>query len=328
MTPRLAIVVPCYNEAAVLPTTAARLRQLLERLRAAGEVAADSLVVFVDDGSADATWAQVAELAAGHPDVAGIRLSRNRGHQNALLAGLCTAPGDVLVSIDADLQDDPEAIPRMLAAHRAGSDIVYGVRRGRASDGLFKRLSARAYYRLLAALGVEVVYDHADFRLLSRRAVEALRDYREVNLFLRGLIPQLGFPSARVEYDRAPRPAGRSKYPLRRMLSLAWQGVTSFSAYPLRLITGFGLLVSIASLALAAWALGVRLFTDRALPGWASTVIPMYFLGGVQLFSLGIIGEYVGKIYHEAKRRPRYHIETLRGRGLEPPPAAPRVDKT
>jgi glycosyltransferase involved in cell wall biosynthesis len=327
MTPRVAIVVPCYNEAAVLGTTAARLGDLLGRLRTAGQVAVGSAIVFVDDGSSDDTWALISGLAATHADIAGLRLSRNRGHQNALLAGLCAAPGDALISVDADLQDDVDVIPQMLAAFASGIDIVYGVRRQRAGDSWFKRASARAYYRLLAALGVEVVLDHADFRLLSRRALEALREYREVNLFLRGLIPQLGYRSATIEYDRAPRAAGSSKYPLRRMLSLAWQGVTSFSAYPLRLITGFGFVVSCASIALAVWALAIRLFTERALPGWASTVIPMYFLGGVQLLSLGIIGEYLAKTYHEAKHRPRYHIEEQRGAALETPHADSPIHK-
>jgi glycosyltransferase involved in cell wall biosynthesis len=320
--PRLGIVVPCYNEEAALPATVARLRGLLEELRAGGIVAPDSGLYLVDDGSADGTWAAIEAFARDDAGVHGIKLSRNRGHQNALLAGLLHAPGDVLVSIDADLQDDVQAIERMIEAHAAGAQVVLGVRRSRAHDSRFKRLTAEQYYRWLTRLGVEVVFNHADYRLMSRRAIEALRGYEEVNLFLRGIVPQLGFRTAIVEYDRAPRIAGESHYPVRRMLALAWEGVTSFSAAPLRFITASGVIVSLASIGFAAWALGARLFTDRALPGWASTVVPIYFLGGVQLLCLGIIGEYLAKIYAEVKRRPRYLIESV-----TPALAAQREDR-
>jgi glycosyltransferase involved in cell wall biosynthesis len=310
---RLAVVVPCFNEAEVLPETARRLTELLQRLSAAGAIDADSRVYFVDDGSTDATWQIVERLHAADARVCGIKLSRNRGHQNALLAGLFAAEGDAVVSIDADLQDDVEAIGAMVDAWRGGADIVFGVRSQRAHDSAFKRLTATAYYRMMAAMGVQVVLDHADFRLMRRTAVEALREYPETNLFLRGIVPLLGLRTARVEYARAPRLAGESKYPLRRMISLAVQGVTSFSAVPLRLITALGFAVSLGSLALVMWAVWVRVFTDEAVPGWASTVVPIYFLGGVQLLCIGIIGEYLAKTYMEVKRRPRFFVERVLG---------------
>jgi polyisoprenyl-phosphate glycosyltransferase len=313
MTPTIGLVIPCYNEEAVLRETTSRLLVLLERMRSEGLIAADSAIFYVDDGSRDSTWALIEELSAAHSAVCGIKLSRNRGHQNALLCGLLNAPGDALISVDADLQDDLDVIPQMVQALRRGDDIVYGVRKKRTTDTFFKRFTAEGYYKLLAAMRVQIIFNHADYRLLSRRAIEALSEYREVNLFLRGLMPQLGFRSSVVEYDRAERFAGESKYPLGKMLSLAWQGVTSFSTYPLRLITAIGTLISLASLGLAAWAMLTRLFTDEALPGWASTVIPMYFLGGVQLLSLGVIGEYVAKIYTETKARPRFHVDVLAG---------------
>jgi glycosyltransferase involved in cell wall biosynthesis len=263
----------------------------------------------VDDGSQDRTWATIEALHEHDPRVRGIKLSRNRGHQNALLAGLLTATGDVIVSLDADLQDDLDAIPRMLARHREGAEIVFGVRSRRDGDTLFKRFTAHAYYLLLRHFGVEILPEHADFRLMSRRAVDALRDFGEVNLFLRGIIPLLGFHTAVVEYERHARVAGCSKYPLTRMLALAFDGITSFSSRPLQWSTRIGALTAVGSLALGLWALFVRLFTDAALPGWASTVIPLYFLGGVQMMFLGIIGGYVSRIYTETKHRPRYIIE-------------------
>lgn len=311
--PVLSLVLPCYNEQEVLPETTARLQAMLARLKASGEIAEGSAIYYVDDGSRDRTWEMIHDYAERHPDVCGIKLSRNRGHQNALLCGLLTAPGDILISLDADLQDDLEAIPQMIERYREGSEIVFGVRRKRTKDTFFKRFSAESYYKFLAMMGVQIVYNHADYRLMSRRAVESLRGYDETHLFLRGLVPQLGYKGAIVEFDRAERFAGESKYPLTKMLSLAWQGVTSFSAYPLRLITGIGMIISVISLVMAAWAVVTKLFTDNALPGWASTVIPMYFLGGVQLLSLGIIGEYVAKIFESSKKRPRFHVESLCG---------------
>jgi len=321
----LSIVVPCYNEQEVLPETAKRLLALLGELQARGKVHADSRLVFVDDGSRDATWAIIEELSSTHPAIRGIKLSRNRGHQTALIAGLFNATGDALISVDADLQDDLSAIEAMVDAHEAGADVVYGVRKRRDSDSLFKRSSAELYYRLLGLMGVEIVFNHADYRLVSRRVVEALREFGEANLFLRGIIPQLGFPSAVVYYDRSARFAGESKYPLRKMLAFAWEGITSFSAAPLRMITGLGVLISLGAFAVALWALWIRFFTDQAVPGWASTVVPMFILGGVQLLCVGIIGEYLAKIYLETKRRPHYFIERISD-GTWDNAAPPKVD--
>jgi polyisoprenyl-phosphate glycosyltransferase len=307
----LSIVVPCYNEEQVLPETARRLLALVQRLQSDGLVDRASAVTFVDDGSRDATWAIIERISAENPCLRGLKLSRNRGHQIALLSGLLHADGDVVVSVDADLQDDLAAIEAMIQAYQGGADIVYGVRKRRQSDTVFKRLSAELYYRLLGWMGVEIVFNHADYRLLSRRVVEALREFPERNLFLRGIIPQMGYPSAVIYYDRAERFAGESKYPLRKMLAFAWEGITSFSAVPLRMITALGLLISLGSFGVALWALWIRLFTAEAVPGWASTVVPMFLLGGVQLLCIGIIGEYLAKLYVEAKRRPHFFIEKV-----------------
>jgi glycosyltransferase involved in cell wall biosynthesis/putative flippase GtrA len=305
------IVVPCYNEEAVLMETTRQLGDLLQQLINEGKITPNSRVYYVDDGSRDRTWELIESLAENHEFVHGIKLSRNRGHQNALLAGLLTAEGEAIISVDADLQDDLSAIKKMIEFYAAGYDIVYGVRDTRKSDTFFKRFTAKAYYRLLNMMGVEIIYNHADYRLMSRQVIEALREFGEVNLFLRGIIPQLGFSYALVYYDRAERYAGESKYPLKKMLSFAWQGITSFSVLPLRFITGLGLLVSVISFLITAWAIVVRLFTQDAIPGWASTVLPIYFLGGIQLLCLGIMGEYLAKIYSETKRRPRYIIEKV-----------------
>jgi polyisoprenyl-phosphate glycosyltransferase len=306
---KLSVVVPCYNEEDVLPETISQLVALLNNLAAQGEIGVDSEIVFVDDGSSDSTWEMISSAAEGQRGVRGIKLSRNQGHQTALIAGLWAAHGDAVITVDADLQDDLGAIEKMIAAHRAGADIVYGVRARRDTDTRFKRVSALAYYWLLHLLRVDVVFNHADYRLLSRRAVNALKLFGERNLFLRGIVRQLGFPSAFVYYDRAERFAGETKYPLGRMLSLAWQGVTSFSAAPLRAITASGLVISAGTFVVAGWALWTRLFTEGAVPGWASTVIPLYFLGGVQLLCIGIIGEYLAKIYMEVKGRPAFLVE-------------------
>ncbi|MDC8757685.1 glycosyltransferase family 2 protein [Janthinobacterium fluminis] len=312
--PVLGLVLPCYNEQEVLPETTARLCALLDRMKASGDIAADSAIFYVDDGSRDSTWQLIDDYARQGGAVCGIKLSRNRGHQNALLCGLMTAPGDVLISLDADLQDDLEIIPAMLDAYRKGSEIVFAVRSRRDKDSFFKRFFAESYYKFFAFMGAQIIYNHADYRLMSRRALETLREYDESHLFLRALILQLGFKTSTVEFERAERYAGVSKYPVSKMLALAWQGITSFTAYPLRLITGAGAAVSLGSIVLAAWALAVRIFTDDALPGWASVVIPMYFLGGVQLLSLGIFGEYLAKVYESSKRRPRFHVELVCGR--------------
>ncbi len=305
----LSIVVPCYNEQEVLPETNRRLLDLLERMRLSGFIDASSGVYYVDDGSRDRTWTLIEEFSAADSRVHGIKLSRNRGHQVALLAGLLTVGGDALVSIDADLQDDVNVIESMVREHLAGAEVVYGVRDSRATDTVFKRNTALLYYGLMRRLGVDLVHNHADFRLLGRRAVEALRQYGEVNLFLRGVVPLIGFKAATVKYDRAARFAGVSKYPLRKMLAFALEGITSFSVVPLRIITALGLLVSLFSFAMIVFVVYGTLVLKAAIPGWASTVVPVYFLGGIQLLSIGILGEYVAKIYLETKARPRYFIE-------------------
>lgn len=308
----LNIVVPCFNEEAVLPETARRLCELIDRLVASERIDPVSGVYFVDDGSKDRTWELVGEMRAKRPDrFHGIKLSRNRGHQNALLAGLRLAPGDVLVSLDADLQDDLEAVPTMLARFAEGYDIVYGVRAARDSDTVFKRHTAWLYYALLGYLGVQVVPDHADFRLMSRRSLVALERYGEVNIFLRAIVPLLGFRSTTVLYQRHPRFAGASQYDLMRMLGLAANGITSFSMRPLRLITVVGTVMAALSFVVGLWAIAVAVLTTRAVSGWASIVVPITFVGGLQLLSIGVIGEYVGKIYLEVKHRPLFEIEDM-----------------
>lgn len=304
----LTIVVPCHNEEQVLPETAQRLHAVLDLLVAKGLIVNPRLF-FIDDGSTDQTWADIEALAAQDPRIHGLKLSRNFGQQNAILAGLLTAPGDILISIDADLQDDPDAIEEMVRAHSAGAEVVYGIRSDRSSDGFFKRATAEGYYRLLRAMGVNLVFNHADFRLLSRRVLEHLRNCNESNLLLRGLIPQLGFRSASVYYQRQIRFAGETKYSFSRMLSLAITGITSFTEIPLKIITVLGILVSLFSFGLGIWAFVVKLILKAAIPGWASIVIPIYFLGGIQLLCLGVIGQYLAKIYAEAKARPRFIVD-------------------
>jgi glycosyltransferase involved in cell wall biosynthesis len=323
--PILAVVIPCFNEQAVLPETARRLDVLFDHLIETGRIAAQSHVCFVDDGSTDRTWALIADLQQNSPRIAGIRLTRNRGHQNALMAGLLHTDGDILVSVDADLQDDLNAIETMLDAAEAGAEIVYGVRSARRTDSFQKRISAHAYYRLLRWMGVEIVFDHADFRLLTRRAVEALAQFGETNLFLRALIPQLGFQTSIVTYERAERFAGVTKYSLRKMLGLAVEGVTSFSTRPLQIVTILGGFTALLAIGLTVWALLATLVFRHVIPGWASTVIPIYLICSVQLLSLGVIGEYVGKIYLEAKRRPRFLIAETLAAGNPPTIAAPRA---
>lgn len=307
----LSIVVPCFNEEAVLRETCSRLRALIDQLTEKGRISPGSEIVFVDDGSRDGTWQLIEEWSRASASIVGVKLSRNCGHQNALLAGLTTARGDAVITIDADLQDDENAVERMIDAFQQGSEVVYGVRARRTSDTWFKRVTAQTFYRGMAALGVQTVFDHADYRLLSRRAVKYLEQFEEVNLFLRGIVPLLGLRSSVVYYDRRSRFAGESKYPLRKMLEFAWNGVTSFSVAPLRAITLLGFLVSLGCAGLAGWALLVKLTSASAVPGWASTILPIYFLGGVQLFCAGVLGEYVGKIYMESKRRPRFLIEQV-----------------
>lgn len=307
--PALSLVVPCYNEQEALPETAKRLESLLGDLVSKGQIGSNSDILLVDDGSVDGTWALIKAMADKAPMFRGLKLARNFGHQNALLAGILTAQGDVVISMDADLQDPPEAVGKMIIAYRAGADVVYGCRVDRMSDSMFKRSSAEYYYKFLSLMGVELIFNHADFRLLSRNAIDALKNFREVNLFLRGLVPMLGFKHETVLYRREVRTAGRSKYGLAKMLALSVDGVTSFSVYPLRLITFMGLIVSLLAFAASVWAFGAWLVDADLVPGWTSVVLPMYFLGGIQLLSIGILGEYIGKSYIETKRRPRFIVE-------------------
>lgn len=305
----LALVLPCYNEEAVLPATIRQLLTLQRELVAEALIDARSTITFVDDGSTDETWKIIADAADAHPSIHGIKLAKNRGHQNALIAGLLEVTGDAVISLDADLQDDLGAIREMILRFKNGAQIVYGIRDSRQTDAFLKRFSAETYYRLMRRLGVDLKFNHADFRLMGRAALDALAQYSEVNLFLRGILPQLGFATADVLYARAARFAGKSKYPTRKMLSLAWDGLTSFSSTPLRWITLAGALVSAFSFALGSWILFRSYFFGGTTPGWASIVISVYFLGGIQLLGIGIMGEYVAKTYLETKRRPRYIIE-------------------
>lgn len=311
MSVTLYLAIPCYNEEAVLPETARRLREKFTALRAAGTIGPMSRICFIDDGSKDATWQLISDLHARDPVFSGIHLSRNRGHQNALLCGLMTLRdrADCVISMDADLQDDIDAIDAMLAAFQNGNDIVYGVRASRKQDSVFKRATAQGYYRLLRALGADVVYNHADYRLMSRRALDALAEYKEVNLFLRGLVPLVGYPSTVVYYERGRRFAGKSKYPLRKMLSFAWEGVSSLTVSPLRLITRIGIVMFLVSIAMLIYFL-VRYFTGHTVAGWSSLAVSIWAIGGLQLLAIGVVGEYIGKIYLETKARPRYRIET------------------
>ena len=309
-TPVLYLVIPCYNEEQVLPVTAPLFRAKLEALMADGRIHGDSRVLYVDDGSKDGTWGFLQALAYEDEHAEAISLSRNRGHQNALLAGLMTAKerADVTVSIDCDGQDDLNAVDGMLAEYAAGCEVVYGVRSDRRTDSFFKRGTAQAFYKLLSAMGVESVYNHADYRLLSRRALEGLAQFEEVNLYLRGMVPLVGYRTGVVYYERTPRLAGKTHYPLRKMLGLAMDGITSLSVKPLKLITGLGLLVFAASLLLIVWSV-IRYFMDATVSGWSSLMCVVLFLGGVQLLCVGVLGEYIGKIYAEVKRRPRYIVK-------------------
>ena len=310
MKPTLYIVVPCYNEEEVLPITAPMFLGKLEELAKSGKISDESRVLFVDDGSKDKTWEIINSFAENDVHFKGISLSRNRGHQNSLLAGLMEAKEncDITISIDCDGQDDMNAMDKMVDEYLGGCEIVYGVRSERRSDTAFKRGTAQFYYKLLNLLGAEVVYNHADYRLISSKVLKEFENFKEVNLFLRGMIPLVGFKSTSVSYERTPRMAGKSKYPLRKMLSLAFDGITSLSVKPIRIITAFGFLVAVISLIGIIWSIVVALI-GKSVAGWASMVSIICFLGGVQLLSLGIIGEYIGKIYLETKQRPRYIIE-------------------
>lgn len=310
----LYIVVPCYNEEEVLPETARRLGDKLRAMMQAGKISSRSRVLFVNDGSKDGTWGIITGLHRQNHLLCGVDLSRNRGHQNALLAGLMTAKdkADMVVSMDADLQDDVDAAEAMVDKYLAGADIVYGVRSSRKTDTFFKRTTAEAFYRLMNLLGAETVFNHADYRLMSRRALEGLSQFKEANLFLRGIVPMIGYPTDTVEYERGERFAGESKYPMKKMVALALEGVTSLSVKPLRMITGLGFLVFFVSLIMIAYNV-VRWATGNTVAGWASLACSVWLIGGLILLSLGVIGEYLGKLYLESKCRPRFLIQEMLG---------------
>ena len=307
--PVLYIVIPCYNEQEVLPITAPMFLNKLHELAEKKLVSENSRIMFVNDGSSDGTWDIIRALAASDEHYIGISQSRNRGHQNAVLAGLMEAKDrcDISISIDCDGQDDINAMDDMVRAYLDGCDNVYGVRNDRETDSFFKRTTAQGFYRFLSAMGAEIVYNHADYRLISARALHELAKFKEVNLFLRGMVPLVGFKSTSVEYKRAERIAGKSKYPLRKMLALAGDGITSLSIKPLRLIMSFGVVVALLSFVGVIWAI-VAALAGRAVAGWASMTCIICFVSGVQLICMGIIGEYIGKIYMETKQRPRYII--------------------
>ncbi len=307
---KLCLVVPCYNEQEVLPETAKRLILKYNSLIAAGAIDLNSKIVFVDDGSKDTTWNIINELTKQNGYIEGIKLSRNRGHQNALLAGLMTVKNDfdAVISMDADLQDDINAIDEMIKSFKKGNDIVYGVRSSRKKDSFFKRTTAQCFYKLMRLLGAETVYNHADYRLLSRRALDALADFDEVNLFLRGIIPLIGFSSDTVYYERNERFAGKSKYPFKKMLSFALEGITSLSIRPISVIIRLGVLLTVLGAAILIYAL-VQHFLNNTTAGWTSLMASIWVLGGLQLSAIGVIGKYIGKIYLETKHRPKYIIE-------------------
>ena len=312
MCDTLYIVVPCYNEEEVLPETARRLGDKLRGLMAAGKISPKSRVLFVNDGSRDGTWGVISRLHAADPLFSGVDLSRNRGHQNALLAGLMTARDrcDMAVSMDADLQDDVDAVDAMVEKYSEGCDIVYGVRSSRKKDTFFKRVTAEGFYRVMNFLGAETVINHADYRLMSRRALDGLAEFREVNLFLRGIVPMIGYTVGTVEYERGERFAGESKYPLKKMLSFAMEGITSLSTKPIRYITLLGFLIFLVSLLMLVYSI-VRWAHGDTIVGWASLICSVWAIGGLILLSLGVIGEYIGKIYLETKARPRFLIREI-----------------
>lgn len=307
--PLLWIVIPCYNEEAVLPVTAPLFLNKINSLAAAGRISDQSRICFVNDGSKDSTWQLICDFARKDPHYIGISQSRNRGHQNAVLAGLMEAKDkcDITISIDCDGQDDINAMDRMVDEYLKGAEVVYGVRSKRKTDTFFKRFTAEGFYHVMNAMGAEVVFNHADYRLISTRVLESFADFREVNIFLRGMVPLVGFPSAKVYYERAERIAGESHYPLRKMLALAFDGITSLSVKPIRMIAGLGAIVSLISFIGVIWAI-VQAILGHSVAGWASTTCIVCFVSGIQLISLGVIGEYIGKIYMESKHRPRYII--------------------
>lgn len=310
--PVIGIITPCYNEELILSFTIEQLTTLREKLVREKRISEKSFIGFVDDGSKDATWKIIEENINKNEHLKGIKLAKNAGHQNALLAGLLSFnnQADALISIDADLQDDISVIENMIEKFKSGSQVVYGVRNERKTDSFFKRNTALLFYKFMQWMNVNIVYNHADFRLMSNRIISELEKFGEVNLFLRGIIPTIGFSSDAVYYNRLERTAGETKYPLKKMLAFAWNGITSFSNYPLKLVTILSFIVFFICILMSFYAVYSLLMHDT-VPGWFSTVLPMYFLGGIQLFSLGIIGEYIGKIYAETKKRPRYFIEKI-----------------
>ena len=310
---RLGIVVPCYNEEEVLKIASEALRGVLNDLIAKEKISPDSFIMFVNDGSKDATWQLIEEEHSLYPhQVFGVKLAGNVGHQYALTAGLNTAKDmcDISVSIDADLQDDVAVIEEMVDKFHEGKDIVYGIRKKRSTDSFFKRTTAQGFYKFMNIMGVKTVYNHADFRLMSRRAMEQFSEYKEANLFIRGIVPLIGYETDCVYYDRKERVAGESKYPLKKMLALAFNGISSFSIKPISLITGLGALIIFLSICAAVYAL-ISYFLGHVQPGWTSLILSIWFLGGVQLLCIGLIGQYIGKIYIESKHRPRYNIEKV-----------------
>lgn len=306
----LYLVIPCYNEEEVLADTAGKLDKKMKELMAEGLIDVKSRIIFVNDGSMDLTWKIIEDLHNKDTLFGGINLTRNRGHQNALLAGLMTVKddADIVISLDADLQDDINVFDEMLRKNNEGYDVIYGVRNDRKKDSFFKRHTAQMFYKLTNKLGGDLIYNHADFRLMSRRALEGLAQFEEVNLFLRGIVPLIGYPSTIVEYERKERLAGKSKYPLRKMISFAIEGITSLSIKPMRFVTGMGIFVFLVSIAMMIYAF-VSYFTGRVVAGWTSILISVWAIGGMVLLGLGIVGSYIGKIYLETKKRPRYIVE-------------------
>lgn len=310
MSDKLYLVVPCYNEEEVLHDTAEKLLVKMNSLISGGKISPQSRIVFVNDGSKDRTWQIIEELHAQEKMFQGIKLSRNKGHQNALLAGLMTVKSecDMTISLDADLQDDIDAIDEMVDKYYEGCDIVYGVRSARETDTFFKKTTAEGFYKVIKAMGADITYNHADYRLMSRRALDGLESFKEVNLFLRGIVPMIGYKSDSVFYERKERMAGESKYPLKKMLAFAWEGITSLSTKPIKFITGLGLFIFLVSIIMLIYSV-VRHYTGATEIGWTSTVVSIWAIGGLQLLSIGIIGEYIGKIYLETKARPKFIVE-------------------
>lgn len=306
----LYLVIPCYNEEEVLTDTAGKLDKKMKELMAEGLIDVKSRIIFVNDGSMDLTWKIIEDLHNKDTLFGGINLTRNRGHQNALLAGLMTVKddADIVISLDADLQDDINVFDEMLRKNNEGYDVVYGVRNDRRKDSFFKRHTAQMFYKLTNKLGGDLIYNHADFRLMSKRALEGLAQFEEVNLFLRGIIPLIGYPSTIVEYERKERLAGKSKYPFKKMMSFAIEGITSLSIKPMKFVTGMGIFVFLVSIAMMIYAF-VSYFTGRVVAGWTSILISVWAIGGMVLLGLGVVGSYIGKIYLETKKRPRYIVE-------------------